>query len=198
LVLGRHPERLTPREKLSRTLSSGPDPFGSAVPWTPVRRRAGSSPPSHGRGSTLNGIRRSLSTSPSDRRLTQGAVWGIGGGTAAIGESVAGVPNGRGGLLASGTNAPLYSSNFLTRRDSTAELDTHERRIAMALELDTASRVLRYSTPPLTPDSGYASSPERTQPVTPLQRIWRDNQWERADSPHCTSPVHGVKVNITC
>lgn len=177
LVLSRHPDRLTRREKLARTLSSGPDPFGANVPRTPIRHRAGSSPASFGRGtSTVNGRRTSLNAPPS-RRLSQGAVWGIGGATAVIGDSVAGVPDGRGRLLASGTNASLYSSNFLRRRDSNGELDVHERRLAIALELDTASRVLSYNGPAISPDSGYGSSTPSPPQIGAAARAWRDGQW---------------------
>jgi len=185
LVLGRHPDRLTRPEKLARTLSAGPDPFSPNVPRTPVARRVGSSPPTAGgsssRTSPPTNLRRSSLTSPGPRRSSRGSVWEI-GGAPVLGDSVAGVSNGRGGLLASGTNAPLYSSNFLSRRDSAAELDVHERRIAMALELDTASRVFQYSsTPgtPTTPDSGYGSSPERRTPMSLMQRVWKDSQWEK-------------------
>lgn len=175
LLLNKHPDRLSPREKLARTQSYGPDPFSSHVPRTPVRHRAGSSPASIGRGLSTTTTRRSSLTSPG-RRMSQGAVWGIGGASASAGDSVAGIPDGRGRLLASGTNASLFSSNFLSHRDSNNELDVHERRLAVALELDTASRVLGYQG---SPDSGYGSaSPTRTSaPTTPLERAWRDGQW---------------------
>jgi hypothetical protein len=156
------------------------------VPRTPVRHRAGSSPASIGRGSSTTTTRRSSLTAPGRRRMSQGAVWGIGGGSAATGNSVAGIPDGRGRLLASGTNASLFSSNFLTHQDSNSELDVHERRLAVALELDTASRVLNYQG---SPDSGYGSaSPVRTStPATPIERAWRDGQWEQhAPTTSCT------------
>jgi hypothetical protein len=192
LVLGRHPERLTPRERFHRTNSAGPDPFNANVPHTPIRHRAGSSPPSIGRGISTTAVRHSSLTSPNGRRMSQGAVWGIGGGSATLGDSVAGVSDGRGRLLGSGTNAPLFSSNFLSRRDSSAELDVHERRLAMALELDTASRVFTYSTAQSSPvDFGYSSAPSlvgpssSSSPLVLMQRVWRDGQWEKSRSVTC-------------
>ena len=181
LVLNRHPHRLTPREKLTRTLSAGPDPFTTQIPRTPVRHRAGSSPASIGRGTRSNSSPQSSTSPLSIHRLSQSGVWGIGGGSAAVGDSVAGVPNGRGRLLASGTNASLFSSNFLSRRNSNSELDNHERRLAIALELDTASRIFTYAQPSSPADSGYGSaSPTRTpgQSAT-APRSWRDGQWDK-------------------
>jgi hypothetical protein len=185
LVLGRHPERLTPREKFRRTLSAGPDPFNTNAPRTPIRHRAGSSPPRIGRGIGTRSVRHSSLTSPNGRRMSQGAVWGIGGGAAAQGDSVAGVPDGRGRILASGTNAPLFSSDFLSRRDASAEADGHERRLAMALGLDTASRVFTYSSPPNSPDPGYGSANESPSPPG-LRRVWRDNQWMKSITVTCS------------
>lgn len=185
LILGRHPDRLTPREKLTRTQSAGPDAFTAHVPRTPVRHRAGSSPASFGRGSgsPSSQLRRTSLGSPSSRRQSHTSVWDIGGGAHSVGDSVAGVPNGRGALLASGTNAHLFSSEFLRRRDTNGELDVHERRLAVALGLDTASRVFTYSnTPPLTPDAGFGT-PVTPFPATPgagtSPRKWRDGQWDR-------------------
>ena len=181
VVLNRHPNRLTPREKLTRTLSAGPDPFSVHVPRTPIRHRAGSSPASIGRALGSNVSRSTSISPPSVRRLSHGGVWAIGGGSAAIGDSVAGIPDGRGRLLASGTNASLFSSNFLSRRDSNSELDVHERRLAMALELDTASRVFTYAYPASPADSGYDSSQSPFGPATPTSapRTWRDGQWDK-------------------
>jgi hypothetical protein len=108
------------------------------------------------------------------------------------------VPDGRGRLLASGTNASLFSSNFLRRRDSNGELDIHERRLAMALEIDTASRVLSYADSPTSSDSGYHSA-ATTTPTTPaaLARLWRDGQWEQQMQATCWVINHSFNLHST-
>ncbi|KIW06499.1 uncharacterized protein PV09_02934 [Verruconis gallopava] len=179
LILGRHPERLSPREKIQRTISAGPDPFNANVPRTPIRHRAGSSPSSAGHSIGSGNAHRGAQILPNSRRFGQATVWAINDSWTEAGNSVSGVPNGRGRLLASGTNAPLFSSNFLSRKDSIAELDVHERRLAVALDLDTASRVLKYSTPRSSPESTRSSnSPPNMASLGSQPRTWRDGQWE--------------------
>jgi hypothetical protein len=53
-----------------------------------------------------------------------------------------GISNGRGGILGSGTNAPLYKSMFLSRADPEAELEAYECRLALAFDVDQGDRVL--------------------------------------------------------
>lgn len=46
------------------------------------------------------------------------------------------------GLLASTTNAPIMSSHFLDQQTSSDKLRGHESRLALALNIDQAERVL--------------------------------------------------------
>jgi meiosis-specific APC/C activator protein AMA1 len=66
-----------------------------------------------------------------------GTVWRVGGLA-----PVSGVPDGRGGLLGSGTNAPLYTTTFTIRPKAEESMDRHESRLAAALDIDRVSRVL--------------------------------------------------------
>ncbi|KAF2257963.1 WD40 repeat-like protein [Lojkania enalia] len=84
------------------------------------------------------------------RQVSAGAVWNV-GGSSAVSDTVVGVSNGRGGMLGSGTNAPLYKSMFLNSSDPEAELEAYERRLALALDVDQTDKVLDHSTPPSTP-----------------------------------------------
>ncbi len=76
-----------------------------------------------------------------DRPVDTSPAWTVGlGGTA--------VNNGRGQLVRSGTNAPLFRTTFPTAKpQSEEELDKHSARLAAALGLDRAQRVLELSAP---------------------------------------------------
>ncbi|KAF2404862.1 WD40 repeat-like protein [Trichodelitschia bisporula] len=75
-----------------------------------------------------------------------------------MGDSVVGVADGRGGLLAPGTSAPLYVAGFAERVDRGAEAEVYERRVALACGVDVAARVL---------------GREMAAPG----REWRDGEW---------------------
>ncbi|KAI9697333.1 MAG: hypothetical protein M1820_007839 [Bogoriella megaspora] len=127
-----------------------------------------------------------------NRAVSHGGVWNVGGSRAISPERPSGVPNGRGGRNASGTNAPLYSSSFLTGPDPEADLKAHERRIALALDIDQNAKIL---SPPSSPSSSPTSlapglrpspSPARSPVKSPFQKArpaWRDNQWVQDDDP---------------
>jgi hypothetical protein len=113
------------------------------------------------------------------RQISAGAVWNVGGSSAAS-DTVLGVSNGHGGLLGSGTNAPLYTSMFLSRSDPDAELEAYERRVALALDIDQVNRVLDHSTPSGSPDT--ADSRNTPSSAGRAVHVWRDNSWTRASN----------------
>ncbi|KAF2708261.1 WD40 repeat-like protein, partial [Pleomassaria siparia CBS 279.74] len=126
------------------------------------------------RGANL-GLRRNSFTLGT-RQISAGAVWNV-GGTSAVSDTVVGVSNGRGGMLGSGTNAPLYTSMFLRRSDPEAELEAYERRLALAFDVNQTDRILEHSTPPSTPvaSSSSAGSPNNS----PTKHVWKDNAWTK-------------------
>ncbi|KAF1991700.1 WD40 repeat-like protein, partial [Aulographum hederae CBS 113979] len=182
--LSKAPQHLNPEERVTRTRSAIPDPFsrrirGRAGGHDHLRGTRGTLPPLAARGigrgsSGLLSIRQpSLATAP--RQASNGAVWNL-GGAVALSDSVAAVSDGRGGLIGSGTTAPLYTSMFLNRPDPLMETEAHERRLALAFDVDQASRVLGISTSPTVaslPSSSHSNSPTR---------IWRDNEWIKEGS----------------
>jgi hypothetical protein len=103
--------------------------------------------------------------STGSRIVSNGAIWSV-GGTSAAASSVNpqqhyAVDDGRGGFRASGSVAPLYSASFFANVDDPLlDREIHERRIALALDVDTLGRLV---------------SPERS--VSGRGLIWRDNQW---------------------
>ena len=113
------------------------------------------------------------------RQVSTGGVWNV-GGASPTSDTVVGVSNGRGGMLGSETNAPLYTSMFLSRSDPEAELETYERRLALALDVNQSNRVLEstvspYSSRQSTPThSDSARSPFRTGQS---RHVWRDSAW---------------------
>lgn len=108
------------------------------------------------------------------RQVSAGGVWNV-GGTSPVSDTVLGVSNGRGGILGSGTNAPLYTSMFLSRSDPEAELEAYERRLALALEVNQADRVLEHSTPTSSPVAPNWSNPQ--SPTSRTRHVWRDSSW---------------------
>jgi meiosis-specific APC/C activator protein AMA1 len=74
-------------------------------------------------------------------KVSVGTIWRVGG----LAPPSLGVSNGRGGLMGSGTNAPLYTTSFSAARPrAQEESENHENRLAHALELDRVSRVLEF------------------------------------------------------
>lgn len=110
------------------------------------------------------------------RQISVGAVWNVGGSSAAS-DTVLGVSNGNGGLLGIGTNAPLYTSMVLSRSDPDAELEAYERRIALALDIDQVNRVLDHSTPTNSPNSARSRATPASNRRT--AHVWTDNAWTR-------------------
>jgi hypothetical protein len=119
-------------------------------------------------------LRRSSFT-PRNRQVSAGAVWNV-GGSSAVSDTVAAVSNGRGGMLGSGTNAPLYTSMFLSRSDPEAELEAYERRLALAFDVDQTDRILEHSTPPSSLVGAILSN-GASPPGSQTKHVWKDNTW---------------------
>ncbi|KAF2808758.1 WD40 repeat-like protein [Mytilinidion resinicola] len=119
-----------------------------------------------------------------NRQVSAGAVWNVGGSSAAT-DTVVGVTNGRGGLLASGTNAPLYTTMFITGSDAAAELDTYEQRLALAFDVDRSDKTLNIVLPNAFghPTSHEAVSNGQSSRTTPhVKHTWNDSAWMREGS----------------
>jgi hypothetical protein len=105
------------------------------------------------------------------RQLSAGGIWNVGGPFAAS-DTVAGVSDGRGGVLGSGTNAPLFTSSFFDRADPEAELETYERRLALALEINQSDRVLQHL-----PMPEHRNCKQHTSRTPYPHHVWRDSAW---------------------
>ena len=156
--LSKPSQKLTAAEKLFRQNSSTTDAFTSP---SPARVRQGRRMiPLDGmnlnqvrpRGPNVTsalGFSRNVSTVQS-RGASIGAVWSVGGNLASTSSPgpVQAISDGRGGMLGSGTNAPIYTSNFATGQSAELDHDRLEARIAVALDIDRTNRMLNTSRSP--------------------------------------------------
>lgn len=185
--VSKNPRELSPDEKLLRRRSKRIDPFRPACRVRSIGPRRG---PQHIRSphysphlvndSAIAGSINMQRTRGAGRQVSFGAVWNVGGRSAAQGNqpSVA-VPNGNGGLLSSGTTAPMHIAEFFSRPTSPEAPERHESRLAVALEIDPASRLL--NTCNLSPPSESTSSPSSPGHDRFSPSVWKDGAWIRAD-----------------
>ena len=118
------------------------------------------------------------------RQVSTGAVWNVGGSasTSPLGP-INSVPNGRGGFVGSGTNAPMHTSRFFERNSPELDRGRLERRLAAALDIDQTIKVLNHSRSPERGRSSIRSgigSISRSCP--PGRTIWENGQWVRPRS----------------
>lgn len=89
------------------------------------------------------------------------------------------ISDGRGRTLGSGTNAPMYTTNFLVGNSNELDNELLEARIAVALEIDQTNRLLNISR---SPDRGRSASCnlagiKRKVPDKELRTRWINGEW---------------------
>lgn len=183
-----HPLQLSPQERFFRQRSPGDDPFlpmPYSPPEDPVRQsilynRASQRPRYRPHLVTDPTI---LGTGPNEllRRVSSGTVWGVGGNAASIGGSLPAATNGPQSPASRGSTAPSYVARFLPRRNKADDQKKHESRIALALDIDPAKRLLGTCVPSLKA-SPSPSSPdyERFAPF-----VWKGGTWKKVEREHC-------------
>ena len=176
------PDALRGRELYTRSRNTAVDPFrtiSESRSANVVRRRiAGDTigirvlhyTPSFVNGTDAGVVEANPRAGTQTRRQPSwGGFWTVGGRGGAQFGQLHGVPTAAGGLLASGTSAPLHCPPFLdepTRDDKTR---AHESRLALALDIDQAARILN-PTPLPSPPVGLRNSSQRPFP-------WNDGTW---------------------
>ena len=170
--------RLCRTERRDRKQSTSLDPFGSS---SRIEARASGTcaPTQHNQYAVPGPSRVSVDADgdPSPRVASQGAVWNVGGSSAAV-DGVLSTSDGHGGRLASGTNAPLYKSAFLNQSEPSDGEEMHERRLAAALEVDQANRILIAPTDTGSSPTSPISAPSvgRRASGASSPTVWKDGQ----------------------
>lgn len=77
----------------------------------------------------------------------------------------------------SGSTAPLHAANFLDEPTRDDKVNDHERRLALALDIDQASRILLQFH-----DKGAEAGDVVLPAYSPF--IWTDTAWKRQLDPH--------------
>lgn len=95
------------------------------------------------------------------------------------------ISDGRGRTLGSGTNAPIYKTNFLVGNSNELDNELLEARIAVALEIDQTNRLLNTSR---SPERGRSASCnlagiKRKVPDKELRTRWLNGEWVQEYSP---------------
>lgn len=181
------PRQLTPAERLRRRCPSDVDPFMPSRP----RRSGGVSRTqmqaievAHIGPHLINGQMVTASrghNGPIDppRQVSAGAVWNVGGASAAVlGGPYAQVSGAYDGVLGSGVTAPMYVPKFMMKELSvTDDRDQHESRVALALNIDRAARLLGTCAPSSALHSARWSSCRNYERPCPFP--WRDTAWKK-------------------
>lgn len=211
--LSKSPERLTPQERLFRHHSSSPNPFGSLRPPRMRNQRQGllidesPSPVNSGRSRTIGSTNvTALPQEPlssQNRQISAGAVWNVGGGVniqTPFSGPIRAVSNGRGGFLSSGSNAPMFASQFLDDLPPDQNMEGIESRLSAALDIDQASRVLNFAPCEVQPRSVTTGSIglKRKSPYIEPRTVWKEGAWVNEGSPQCkhSSPFEHMMLYI--
>lgn len=194
--VSKSPRQLSPEEKLLRRRSPKADPFMPSHPQRALglprisndRRHSPHYAPHMVNDSAVVGNH--ALDEPSDllRHISPGTVWNVGGAAAVLDRPPLGIPDGTGGLLGSGTTAPMYTAKFLPQTTTAEEREKHESRVALALDIDPATRLLGTSKLwPLLESRPSPSSPEYER-LSPF--VWKDSAWKKAERDFCKSIVY--------
>lgn len=107
-------------------------------------------------------------------------MWNVGGAAPAHPpRPTAAVDNGRGGFLGSGTNAPMFNSDFFKTESPVQSHERFQGRLAAALNIDQTSRVLSFSPDP-TESRATISASNATDTVK--NTVWKNGVWVNEES----------------
>lgn len=192
--VGKSPQKLSSAEKLLRHRSATPDPFGPLNVGRTREARINASASADPRAVQTR-IRTIGTTNvqhpPQDplalqnRQASVGAIWNVGGGSQAIPSGpVRGVSDGRGGLISSGSNAPMFTSHFFDDHVLDEDNNQLEGRLAVALDIDQTCKVLDISKSSVQARSVSTGSigVKRNHSYVEARTRWINDQWVREDS----------------
>lgn len=187
-MLAQPPERLPGHERKQRRQNVDMDPFSLRVRHGARQAQPTLQIPRPGRPMqtpvTPTRVHPSRRGRSPLRAVSQGAVWAA-GGPGGVSDGVRSTSDGRGGRVASSTNAPLYSTAFFNHSKPSDEQEAYERRLALAFNVDPAVRVFAPTPSPSLPSSPTLSSASSTpsSPASPSKlrgsMLWLDSEWKR-------------------
>jgi meiosis-specific APC/C activator protein AMA1 len=123
-------------------------------------------------GPTSLTFRQGSSSLNGERNISAGAIWSVGG----LAPPSVGVADGRGGLIGSGTNAPLYATTFASSQPKAQEeIENHERRLELALDLARTGRVLEFSNRLLPSIRTHQTGKGFPEPFA--KTVWNGSEW---------------------
>lgn len=105
--------------------------------------------------------------------MSVGTVWTVGG----LAPFSSAIPDGRGGFLESGTNAPLYTTPFTSgRKNPEDDIEKHESRLAEALDMDRTSRVLEFRDRSVSPKRPLPNAKSKSVDAEG-KTVWKGTEW---------------------
>ncbi|KAI6377724.1 hypothetical protein MCOR25_002449 [Pyricularia grisea] len=199
--------QLSPTEKLLRHERATPDAFCFIPRRTaPMAHEYRSISASGTRATVRTGARTvlgSITPASSDvnvqnnRQVSQGSVWTVSGTApdSPTGVVSLAIDDGRGHLAQSGTTARLFTTTFSTIRPKPEEeLEKHEGRLAAALEIDRALRVLDFEPLNRPTVSGRYKAAANGKP-SQNKTYWNGSQWVNNAKPLSSTLVdHSTRI----
>ena len=181
--LTRSPSQLSPVEKTRRRRDPQVDPFRlpnsirSPLPRrvsAPSRSLSPRNLPRHVEQTALGAWHNPEYANSSRSAAQSSPGWTVGGAPVTPTSPAVAVPDGQGRFLGSGTLSPMHMTNYKSSGTAEAQLLAHQSRLALALDIDQATRVLRCCdyTPANTADNS-SSSLQETPSAT-----WKNSAWE--------------------
>lgn len=189
--ISKRANELSSGERLLRQDLASPDPFDPPMSSRVGRRQVSGtniSSTSQTASRTVSGtnlLNPSMNAANvQGRQVSTGAVWNV-GGSASTGPTgpISSVPNGRGGFVGSGTNAPMHTSRFFERDSPELDRGRLERRLAAALDIDQTLKVLNHSRSPERGRSRIRNGiGSNSRSCPPGRTVWENGQWVRSRS----------------
>jgi hypothetical protein len=127
----------------------------------------------HGRDATPAHVDPGVATR-SLRQISAG-FWTVGGRLSVQTGQLQGIDSGAGSLIASGTTAPLHTATFLDQATPNDKVEAHQRRLALALDIDQTNRIL--------PHSSVADVKDVVHKAEHSPFVWKDSAWTRDRGP---------------
>ncbi|KAJ5880314.1 uncharacterized protein N7473_011367 [Penicillium subrubescens] len=184
--VNKHHYQLSPQERITRRRLPGEDPFLPAAHQSSTFARQRPTPTRplqrpH-RPHLVADWAALADAAPNEfhRRISAGAVWNVGGTAAVLGQPPETVSNDPRSVSGRDAGSTAFVARFLPKISRHDDLNKHESRLALALDIDPTTRLLgtciarqEKSPSPASPDY------ERYSPY-----VWKDSAWKKVERGH--------------